>query len=109
MHTGLMFDPAYRRHLTGPHHPESPGRCDAIIEALQADGIETVLTHIASRAASDEEILLCHTRDYIKTAQSDIRSGRKALSTGDTAICETTWEIAMLAAGGVLNAVDAVV
>src|SRR5205814_5186361 len=49
-----------------------------------------------------------HTRDYLETAKADIASGAHDLSTGDTAICPKSFEVALRAVGGVLNAVDEV-
>jgi acetoin utilization deacetylase AcuC-like enzyme len=52
---------------------------------------------------------LCHTREYLRTAQHDVEAGYGSLTTGDTDITRNSWDVAGKAAGGVLNAVDAVV
>ncbi|HMC57856.1 MAG TPA: histone deacetylase, partial [Candidatus Solibacter sp.] len=62
-----------------------------------------------SRAAAPEELLLCHTPEYLRTAKQDVESGRTSLSTGDTDITPNSWDVASQAVGGVLNAVDAVI
>jgi len=36
MTTGLVYDPAFLRHDTGPGHPESPARLAAIMRHLEA-------------------------------------------------------------------------
>jgi acetoin utilization deacetylase AcuC-like enzyme len=51
---------------------------------------------------------LVHSREYLATARRDIQSGSEFLSTGDTNVCKDSWDIACLAAGGVIAAVDAV-
>jgi len=61
------------------------------------------------RPATDAEVLACHTRDYLATVRRDVASGAESLSTGDTDVCRDSLEAALLAAGGVLSAVDAVV
>jgi acetoin utilization deacetylase AcuC-like enzyme len=66
------------------------------------------LTRIPSRAATEDELLLCHTPEYLHVARRDVESGRPFLSTGDTDIGPNSWEVAERAVGGVLNAVDAV-
>jgi len=66
------------------------------------------LARLEPRAATEDELLLCHTRPYLETARRDIASGRLWLSTGDTDIGPNSWEVAARAAGSVLNAVDAV-
>jgi acetoin utilization deacetylase AcuC-like enzyme len=55
-----------------------------------------------------DEIALCHDRGYIVTAKEDVESGLEDLSTGDTSICPRSYDVAIQAVGGVLNAVDAV-
>ena len=105
--TGLVYHAAYQNHLTGPGHPERPERCLAVIGALRESGLETRLAKIQPRAATDEELLLCHTPEHLRVVKRDVESGHDSLSTGDTAICPRSLEIARLAAGGVLSALDA--
>jgi acetoin utilization deacetylase AcuC-like enzyme len=105
--TGLVYDAAYQNHLTGPGHPERPERCAAVIGSLREAGLEKALSKIDPRPAADEELLLCHAPDYLRAVKRDIESGRESLSTGDTTICPRSLEVARLAAGGILSAVDA--
>jgi acetoin utilization deacetylase AcuC-like enzyme len=102
--TALMSDPVFREHLVGVSHPERPERFDVVMKALPVEG----LARLGSREATEDELLLCHTDDYLRTAQSDVKSGRPFLSTGDTDVTPNSWDIAVRAVGGVLNAVDAV-
>ncbi|MEP7355505.1 MAG: histone deacetylase [Acidobacteriota bacterium] len=106
--TGLIADPIYQLHDTGPGHPERPARYGAILDAFSTSGILERTLHLPSRSATEDEIALCHTRDYIATAQADIQSGKLELSTGDTTVSAQSLEVALKATGGVLNAVDAV-
>ena len=108
MTTVLMADPIYREHLAGRAHPERPERYDAVIEGLARAGLLQRMRRAEARTATDDELLLCHTAEYLKTARRDVESGRPYLSTGDTDITPNSWEVAARAAGGVLNAVDAV-
>jgi acetoin utilization deacetylase AcuC-like enzyme len=103
--TGLLADPISREHLRGRAHPERTERFDAVVSALQ----DLSLTPIASRAATEDELLLCHTREYLDTARRDIESGQPYLSTGDTEITPKSWDVAVHAVGGVLQTVDAVI
>lgn len=106
--TALLADPFCREHLAGRQHPERPERFDAVFQALQKVGLTERLTRIESRAVTEEEMLLCHTREYLRIAQHDVAAGYPSLSTGDTDITAKSWEVACRTAGGVLNAVDAV-
>jgi len=105
--TGLVYSPVYKKHLTGAGHPERPERCDAIMDALAADK-QLTFKSIEPRAATDAEILACHTEVYLAAVKRDITSGAASLSTGDTAVCKDSLAAALLAAGGTLSAVDAV-
>ena len=108
MTTALLADPVYREHLIGRDHPERPERFDAVLGALEKAGVLERVTRLESRAASEDELLLCHTREYLRTAQHDVEAGYPSLTTGDTDLTRNSWDVAVRAAGGVLNAVDAV-
>ncbi|HUU32337.1 MAG TPA: histone deacetylase, partial [Phycisphaerae bacterium] len=106
--TAVLYDDAYKLHETGEGHPESPARLDAILDGLARAGLKERLLALAPRAAGDEEILACHTESYLRTVRHDVASGAENLSTGDTAIGAASLTVALQAAGGVLEAVDAV-
>ena len=105
--TGIVTSGRYVEHLTGPGHPEQPARVTAIVDRLAGDGLLPRARVIDPRPANDEAILRCHTADYLQTVIGDVRDQRR-LSTGDTQVCPDSLEIARLAAGGVIAAVDAV-
>jgi acetoin utilization deacetylase AcuC-like enzyme len=104
MATALLADPVSREHQPGEGHPERPERFDAVVRAIDA----APLTRVRSRAATDDELALCHTRSYIALARREILGGMRDLSTGDTAVSARSLDAALQATGGVLNAVDAV-
>ena len=106
--TGLVVSEAYTEHLTGQGHREQPGRVTAIVERLKADGLFGKSKEITPRPATDEDILRCHSPDYLRIVNEDVAEGLHRLSTGDTAISARSLEIARLAAGGLLAAVDEV-
>ena len=108
MKTGLLLDPLYTDHDPGPGHPECPQRYTAIMKALTASDLLPKLASIPSRAAEMPEIERCHPRHYIELARDEVAAGLDTLSTGDTNVCEKSYDIATRAVGGVLNAVDAV-
>ncbi len=107
--TGLIADPVYKQHETGVGHPEKPARYDAVVHALDTAGLTRAMTRLKPRAATEDEIALVHTRRYIELAAREIHAGRTELSTGDTNVSPRSYEVALEAAGGVLQAVDAVV
>jgi acetoin utilization deacetylase AcuC-like enzyme len=107
--TGLVYSDVYLEHATPPGHPESPRRAEVVMNGLEASSLLTVLKRIVPRSAERADVLRCHSAPYFETAKRDVESKLPELSTGDTSICERSFDVAMLASGGVLSAVDAVV
>ncbi|MCS7024252.1 MAG: histone deacetylase [Bryobacteraceae bacterium] len=106
--TALVADSLCKEHDPGPAHPEKPERWDVIWTALDQSGLRKKLLALESRHATEEEIATCHTRHYIAQARREITSGARQLSTGDTSVNRRSWDAALRATGGVLQAVDAV-
>ena len=107
MTTGLVYDPAYLTHETG-HHPEHPNRLRAIVSALQADeALWTRLHHLSPRQVSDDDIMRCHSYRLIDQIRNLCESGVPFIDL-DTAICAKSFEVAKLAAGAAVVAVDQV-
>jgi len=103
--TGLAADPVCKEHLTGPGHPEQPARFDAALGALR----DLNLAAIPPRLANHDELALVHSRKYIQLAEREIFEGFHELSTGDTVISPKSYDAALRATGGALNAIDAIV
>jgi acetoin utilization deacetylase AcuC-like enzyme len=108
MNTALLIDPIYREHLLGRDHLERSERFDAVVKGLEEAGLLDRLGRVEPRAATEEELLLCHTPEYLRKAKHDVLEGFGFLSTGDTDISSSSLDVAQQAVGGVLNAVDAV-
>ena len=102
---GVAADHICKEHLTGEGHPERPDRFDTAVQAVA----DLALTRIPERRATEDEIALIHSRRYIRTAERDIAHGFGELSTGDTHVSGRSFEVALHAAGSVLEAVDLVV
>jgi acetoin utilization deacetylase AcuC-like enzyme len=106
--TGLVADPDLKHHDLGRSHPEQPARITAILDRLESTSLLAQLHRLPGRSATDEELALVHTRSYIELVEREVAQHRSQLSTGDTDICEHSAAAARLAAGSVLQAVDAV-
>ncbi len=107
--TALITHPACRNHDPGPGHPESPGRLEAVVGAVRDAGLGPLLSWPEGRAATREDLLLCHTPAYLDAVAEDVASGARMLRTGDTMLSPQTLDIARLSAGHALAAVDIVV
>lgn len=110
METGLLLDESFTDHDPGNHHPEAPGRIRAIIEELESRELSEKCRRLERRAATDDEVLRAHTDGYLATVLREIDGvGAGTLSTGDTQFGPRSLEVARDAAGGLINAVDAVI
>ena len=108
--TALVQDARYKRHETGPGHPEQPARMDAVARALSAAKFGKRTRPLQPRDVTSEELRRCHDDNYISLVEREVAAGPGQLSTGDTVIGgPASLDVARLAAGGVLAAVDAVV
>lgn len=121
MATGFVYHELYMWHNTGnlagvlpfgfpvqPYeHAENPETKRRMRNLLDASGLLEQLTSIEPREATDEEILRVHTREHLKKIES--LNEYLGVDAGlHTPMGRGSFEIAKLAAGGVIEAVDAV-
>jgi acetoin utilization deacetylase AcuC-like enzyme len=99
----LIKDDRYLDHDAGEGHPESPNRLRVIHSLIDAEFSDLPL--IAPRLATEEELALIHDPGYIRTVASTTGKLHTQLDP-DTGLSARSYEIARLAAGGLLNAVD---
>jgi acetoin utilization deacetylase AcuC-like enzyme len=119
--TGLVAHERYFWHDTGSGagfantneymqpdlHPESPSTKRRLLALLEVSGLAEHLTRLPPRPAERRELEYFHTPDYIDSVRALSAAGGGAL--GDSvSIGAGSYEIALLAAGGSLVAVDAV-
>jgi acetoin utilization deacetylase AcuC-like enzyme len=102
--TGILIDPRFRRHMTGDGHPEAPARLTVIHEALEAAGLLQTCPRIEPVPASEAVIQYVHTRQYLTRLDAACRQGYPYIDVPDSAICPESYDIARLAAGGVVEA-----
>ena len=103
----LVVHPDYRRHLTSPGHPERPARLQAIESRLQRTPLWDMLPRRTPEPVIDDVLASVHTRSYIARVRDLAASGGGALDP-DTPVSPPSYAVARLAAGGALDAVDAV-
>ncbi len=107
MTTLFLTHAAGLAHETPEGHPERAARLEAIYEALRVEEFDG-LSRQAAPLAAESELLRCHEAGHLarlKAAQPV--TGRAALD-ADTFVVPASWEAALRAVGGVLDAVDAV-
>ena len=106
--TGFVYHDDYLKHYTGHYHAENAGRLTAIVEHLKKTGLWDQLVHIAPYRADLEWIFKIHSKEYVEYVKEMCSMGTQVLDFGDTIVCGESYDVALLAAGGVLAAVDKV-
>lgn len=106
--TGFIYHDRYLEHDTGHAHPERPDRLRSITRHLQNVSLWNELQHPIIDAASEEWILEVHTPQHWKFVKESCARGVEILDQGDTHACPKSYDVALLAIGGSLAAVDAV-
>ncbi len=107
MTTGIIQDDRYMLHAADGYHPESPERLRIIYKMLQDEDMKDKFISFAPRSATTEELAWVHTLRHIQTVAATA-DRRLTMLDPDTYACAHSFDIAKLAAGGVLVAVDAV-
>ena len=106
MSVHLIYDPAYLRHDTGPGHFEIPRRLECILQALAEDeSLSSKLRRAPPKVAREEDLLRCHEEEMVTAIRSHIERGGTHLDS-DTPVCAESFDIACLAAGAAITAVD---
>jgi acetoin utilization deacetylase AcuC-like enzyme len=126
--TGLIFDERYLRHDTGVQttvrmrdgsfeaspegHPSSTNITRRIKEFLDGSGLTSMMQSVDARAASEDELAVYHTREYIEGVRLHIQGGPMQGAWGeiedDTPLSAGSFEAAVYAAGGAMNGVQAI-
>ena len=106
--TGFVYHEHFLDHKTGPGHPERPERVRAVAAHMQKSGLWKDLQHLLIDRAEEESILRVHTPEHLKFVREACRNGVEVLDQGDTHASRDSYDVALLAAGGVVAAVDAV-
>ena len=105
MNSGIVKDRRYLEHNMGVGHPESPERIQAIYETIEAEKKLASLAVISPRPATEKELALIHTQEYIEQIKQTAGRERVYLDP-DTSTSPRSYEVAQLAAGGLLEAAD---
>jgi len=108
MTTLLYTHPACLAHDPGRHHPESPARLKAILEALAAPEFGALIRREAPRAEL-QDITRVHPGEFVERLLARVPRNGYAAIDADTILSAASGEAALRAAGATVAAVDAVV
>src|SRR6476661_9304341 len=99
----IIHSDRFAEHQTPPGHPERPERAevmDAVAERWRGRGLEIV----APREATVEQLARVHDRDYLRRISET--AGKASQLDPDTYTSPESHEIALLAAGAAVQAVN---
>jgi acetoin utilization deacetylase AcuC-like enzyme len=106
--TGFLYDERYLLHRTGPDHPEAPERLEVAYKGIEAAGLLEKLVLLKAVPAKEEWLQWVHTAEHI----AQFRDACDACCTEyteychpDNQMCRETYEVALLAVGGVVEMV----
>lgn len=104
MPTGLVHDPVFQRHATGPRHPERIERLQAIDVMLHETGLIKQLVEVPIHTVDDVWLLLVHDRNYLHRIHAACSYGVPFVDVPDSAVCRASELVAKQAVGGCLEA-----
>jgi acetoin utilization deacetylase AcuC-like enzyme len=126
--SGFVFDERFLLHDTGTEatvqmrqgsftlapepHPSATSITRRIKQFLDGSGLSALMQHVPARAATEDELAVYHTREYIAGVRAHAEGGPMRGDWGeieiDTPLSAGSFEAAIYAAGGAMNAVRAV-
>ena len=110
MHTtGFVYDDIFMKHEVMAGHPERPERLAAILGMLDETGLSKELRRVAPREATLDDLCRVHEAYYVDFVRKAVECHQRVLDMGDTCVGPHSYTAALMAAGAVLAATDAVV
>jgi acetoin utilization deacetylase AcuC-like enzyme len=106
MTLGLIYDPLFLEHETGAH-PENAERLRTATGLLQAHGLWDVASHLPAEPASFDLLATVHQPGYLRFLEQVATAGGGWL-TADTVMSARSLDVARLAAGAAVTAVESV-
>jgi acetoin utilization deacetylase AcuC-like enzyme len=102
----LIHSDRFVEHQTPPGHPERPERAE-VLDVIAARWRERGVEVVAPRAATHEQLARVHDDDYLRLIAGT--AGRAAKLDPDTYTSPASHDVALLAAGATIDAVERVI
>jgi len=106
---GFVYSDTFLLHQPPVGHPERPERLRAIVSHFKEVGAWDRLRHLTASPCHEGLLLSVHTLEHIEFVRSVCVKGGGILDEGDTHAVDESFNVALLAAGSVVNAIDGVV
>ena len=102
----LVTDSRFLDHDTGSDHPEIPARLQVIHAALEQSNYFPLLDFQEARPAERQWLMEAHDEGWLFRFEEAVLSGKTFVDHPDNQICYDSYEVATLAAGAGLAAID---
>lgn len=106
--SGVVKDDKYMDHRPGAGHPESHRRLEVIYRMLEDPEMKGQFQDVPVRQADVDELTLVHSPEYVSQVESTSGKDFSRLDM-DTTTSSGSYEAALLAAGGLCQAISMVV
>ena len=103
--TAVVWHPACRKHYGGAGHPERPQRIEAVLDALRAPDMASVVLLREGVPAARAALERVHPAAHIDRLEKMAAAGGGALD-ADTFLGPSSWESVLASAGVALGAVE---
>lgn len=108
MKTGFYYNKAHSGHDTGPEHPESPWRVEAIKNKITQTGLIQDLREFSGKQVDSRHLSLVHSNLYLQQIRQIAPTKGRIWADTDTPMVPGSLEAAELAAGSAIQATQAV-
>jgi acetoin utilization deacetylase AcuC-like enzyme len=106
--TGFVHSKEYLGHQVRSGHRENARRLTAVMKGIYREELHQSLVFLEPYLPEMEYIHRVHEPAYVEAFRRSVDSGARTFSTRDCSISRETYRAALLAAGGVMAGIDAV-
>lgn len=106
MSTAVVYDDIFLKHMQVERHPECPQRLKNTMEHFERTNLTDMLDIIKPVRAEFEDITRVHSPEHVNYIKSlsERGHGKFCVIDSDTYVCESTYDVACMSAGGVIEA-----
>jgi len=107
VNTAIYYSPTFLEHNPGSNHPEIPKRLKVITAELARSGLlkSGKCVYVQPNVARREDLTLVHENEYVELIRKTCAAGGGVIDLGDTVVSPRSYEVAVLAAGALIDAV----
>jgi len=102
----IVFSERFLEHDPGKDHPELPARISTVLDVLKEGPLAKAITFYEPVPCTWEDMLMVHQEEYLFRFEERVLKGRQFLDHPDNRLSYSIYQVAMLAAGAGIKAID---